>query len=90
MSELNMQFADKMVSYDTFLNDLASRVVMIMRQDHDDPEYISQRQAFRMFGKGNVQRWVANGKLTTRKRPGKIEYQTVELRRLQRIQQDYL
>ena len=90
MNNLQIQFSDKVVSYDTSLTDLASRVVQMIKEDKDDPEYISQRQAFKMFGKGNVLRWESKRKLTTRKRPGKIEYQTAELRRLQRIEQDYL
>ena len=89
MNNFQMQFSDKVVSYDTFLNDLASRLLLMMKQDKDDAEYVSQRQAFRMFGKGNVLRWDRKGKLTTRKRPGKIEYSTAELRHLQRIEQDY-
>ena len=89
MNNLQIQFSDKVVSYDTFLTDLASRVVQMIKEDKDDPEYISQRQAFKMFGKGNVLRWDKKGKLTTRKRPGKIEYLTAELRTLQRIEQDY-
>lgn len=89
MNNLQIQFSDKVVSYDTFLTDLASRVVQMIKEDKDDPEYISQRQAFKMFGKGNVLRWDGKGFLTTRKRPGKIEYQMTELRRQQRIEQDY-
>ena len=43
-----------------------------------------------MFGRGNVERWRKQGKVTAYKRPGKVEYQTADLRLLQRIQQDYL
>lgn len=82
-----MQFADKMVSYDTFLNDVASRIVEMINRN--DPETLSQREAYRQFGRGNVDRWRRKGLLNICKRPGKVEYNTAELRRLQSRQQDY-
>lgn len=50
---------------------------------------VSQRKAYAMFGRGNVDRWRKQGKITPCKRPGKVEYRTIELRTLQRLQQDY-
>ena len=41
------------------------------------------------IGGGNVDRWRKQGKITPCKRPGKVEYRTIELRTLQRLQQDY-
>ena len=82
-----IQFADKMVPYDTFLNDVASRIVEMINRN--DPETLSQREAYRRFGRGNVDRWRRKGLLKTCKRPGKVEYNTAELRRLQSRQQDY-
>lgn len=82
-------FADKCVRYDTFLNDVAARVVHLLKQDANDPDFISQNKAFAMFGRGNVERWRKQGKVTVYKRPGKIEYRTADLRLLQRTQQDY-
>ena len=82
-----IQFADKMVSYDTFVNDVANRVVELMNRN--DPEMLSQREAYRQFGRGNVDRWRRKGMLKTCKRPGKVEYYTSELRRLQARSQDY-
>lgn len=87
---MTIQFADKMVTYDTFLSDLAARLTGMLKQQHDDPEYMSQRQAYKLFGRANVQRWLAQGKVTPRKRPGKVEYLTSELRQLQSTTQDYL
>lgn len=55
----------------------------------NDPEMVSQRQAYAMFGRGNVDRWRKQGKINPCKRPGKVEYRTVELRVLQQKQQDY-
>ena len=78
------------VKYSTFLNDVAARVVHLLKQDASDPEFISQNKAFAMFGRGNVERWRKQGKVTAYKRPGKVEYRTADLRLLQRIQQDYL
>ena len=84
-----IQFADKMVSYDTFMNDLSSRIVAKIKSTRNDPEYVSQSQAYRMFGRANVERWRRNGKISPRKRPGKLEYSVVELRKLQEVSQDY-
>lgn len=85
-----LNFPDKCVRYSTFLNDLAAKVVHMIKQDANDPEFISQNKAFQMFGRGNVERWRKQGKVLAYKRPGKVEYRTADLRLLQRIQQDYL
>ena len=74
------QFLDHLIPYDTFLNDLAARIVKLLKADHDDPEYVRQRKAYQMFGQG---------KIVPCKRPGKVEYKTAELRFLQRTVQDY-
>ena len=85
-----LNFSDKCVRYSTFLNDVAAKVVNMIKQDANDPEFISQNKAFQMFGRGNVERWRKQGKVHAYKRPGKVEYRTADLRLLQRIQQDYL
>lgn len=82
-------FSDKTVTYDTFVHDVASSVVRMLAEIRNDPETISQRQAYAMFGRGNVNRWRKEGKIEPCKRPGKIEYRTAELRRLQHVKQDY-
>ncbi len=84
-----LQFLDHLIPYDTFLNDVAARVVKMLKSDKDDPEYVSQRKAFEMFGRRNVERWRKQGKVTPCKRPGKLEYRTADLRLLQRVTQDY-
>ena len=86
---LTIDFPDKSVTYDTFVRDVASSVVRMLADTHNDPEMVSQRQAYAMFGRGNVDRWRKQGKITPCKRPGKVEYRTIELRTLQRLQQDY-
>ncbi len=85
-----LNFSDKCVKYSTFINDLAARIVHLLKQDANDPEFISQNKAFEIFGRGNVERWRKQGKVKPYKRPGKVEYRTADLRLLQRVQQDYL
>ena len=46
-----------MVSYETFINDVAARVASLVKEDRAYPDYISQRKAYRLFGRGNVDRW---------------------------------
>lgn len=86
---LTIDFPDKSVTYDTFVRDVASSVVRMLADTHNDPEMVSQRKAYAMFERGNVDRWRKQGKITPCKRPGKVEYRTIELRTLQRLQQDY-
>ena len=85
----NLLFPDRSVSYKTFIQDIAAQVVLLLKDDKNDPERISQNKAFTMFGRGNVERWRKSGRLTVCKRPGKVEYITAELRYCQRTQQDY-
>lgn len=84
-----LQFLDHLVSYETFLNDIASRVVKLLNADKSDPEFVSQRKAYEMFGRRNVDRWKRQGKVEVYKRPGRLEYRTAELRLMQRVKQDY-
>lgn len=86
---LHIQFPDRMVSYDTFMSDLASRIAEQLTAIKQQPEVISQREAYRQYGRGNVERWLRQGKLHPCKRPGKVEYHTSELRQMQQVQQDY-
>ena len=75
-----LDFPDKSVTYDTFVNDVAATVVKMLSDTQNDAEFISQRQAYAIFGRGNVDRWRRQGKIEPHKRPGKIEYRTSELR----------
>lgn len=52
-----LQFLDRLIPYDTFLNDLAARIVKCLKSDNADPEFVSQRKAYEMFGRRNVERW---------------------------------
>ena len=87
---MRLDFSDKSVNYRTFVSDLAARIARLLRADRDDPEFMSTRQAYKAFGRRNVERWRDEGKLHPRKRPGKVEYETAELRLLQRTDHDYL
>lgn len=89
MSMAFLQFVDKLIPYDTFLNDVSARIVEMLKRDSNDPEFVSQRTAYKMFGRRNVERWRREGKIEPCKRPGKLEYRTAELRLLQRVKQDY-
>lgn len=86
---ITLQFPDRMVSYDTFIRDLSASIVKQLKEAADDPDTLSQREAYRIFGRANVERWVKKGQIERHKRPGKVEYFTVELRRLQARTQDY-
>ncbi len=85
-----LNFSDHLVSYDKFLKDLAATIVKMLKADTQDPEFISQRKAYEMFGRGNIERWRKQGKVQPYKRPGKLEYRTADLRLLQRTVQDYI
>ena len=84
-----LQVLDRLIPYDTFLNDLAARIVKMMKADNNDPEFVSQRKAYELCGRRNVERWKRQGKIESYKRPGKVEYRTSDLRLLQRTTQDY-
>lgn len=86
---LTLDFSDKSVTYDTFVRDIASSVAHMLSEARNDPETVSQRQAYAMFGRGNVDRWRRQGRIEPCKRPGKLEYRTAELRALQKNKQDY-
>lgn len=50
---------------------------------------ISQREAYRLFGEGNVDRWDQEGKTIRYRRPRKWEYEAERLYELQATVQDY-
>ena len=92
MKETIMQFADKLVPYEVFVKDLARELTAQTSEALRVPNSIlSQNQAYKLFGAGNVRRWLKEGRLIpVSKRPGKIEYNIFDLKRLQERQQDYL
>ena len=86
---MTLQFSDRCVSYAKFVNDVASRVVSLMREEAEKPEFVSQREASRLFGRANVERWRKTGAIEPIKRPGKLEYRYNDLRKQFEAQQDY-
>ena len=86
---MRIDFTDKTVSYRTFLRDLSANIVKMLHEDKDDPDFMSTRQAYKMFGRKNVERWRRVCKIQPYVRPGKMEYETAQLRLLQRTEQDY-
>lgn len=90
--EQRIVFEDKNVSYKTFLDDLATflapKIALLIK--NPPKEYYSQRESMRIFGPGNVRRWIREGKLKPfSKRKGKIEYKASDLQELHRREQDY-
>lgn len=84
---MNLQFSDRLIPFDVFVNAVADAV--FHRINRQEPEFISQNEAFRRFGRANVERWRRTLKIEPCKRPGKIEYRLSELHRLQETKQDY-
>lgn len=84
-----IEFPDKLVPYSVFLEDLSTKIAEKLISLRQQPEVISQRQAYSQYGRANVKRWVKQNKVHPLKRPGKIEYKTSELRAAQSINQDY-
>ena len=86
-----IQFADKCVPYEVFVKDLAREIVALQTDTLRMPsDIVSQNKAFKLFGEGNVRRWVKEEKLIPDStRPGKIEYRVFDLKRLQEREQDY-
>lgn len=86
---MTLQFSDGCVSYTKFVNDVASRVVRLMKEEAIKPEFVSQREASRIFGRANVERWKRRGLIQPIKRPGKLEYRYKDLQKQFEAQQDY-
>jgi hypothetical protein len=73
----------------TLFADMAKRMADYLKEVKEDPEYISQNKAYKMFGKNNIERWKKFGLITPRIEAGKMRYKTSILRKLQDIKQDY-
>lgn len=90
--EQRIVFEDKNVSYKTFLEDLATflapKIALLIK--NPPKKYYSERESMRVFGSGNVLRWIKEGKLKPfSKRKGKTEYKVSDLQELHRREQDY-
>lgn len=86
-----LQFFDKSVTFEQFVNDLATRIALKMVQIEKGQLEISQAKAYKMFGRADVERWIKSGKLQPcRVSPGKKRYKLTDLQKLASIQQNYL
>ena len=84
-----LDFSDRSIPYDVFLRDVATTVVSMLREQKDEPEFVSKRRAYELFGRGNVERWLKNEEIKPHIRPGKIELKMADLRALKNREQDY-
>lgn len=85
------QFVDQTVTYEQFVNELATRIALKIHQVEKGQLEISQAKAFKMYGRADVERWVKSGKLQpSRISPGKKRYRLIDLQELADIQQNYL
>lgn len=90
-NHLNLEclFADKSVTYEQFIDELASRLVLKMRQVDEGFMEISKNKAYKMFGRCDVDRWIKNGKLEpSRISPGIIRFRLADLIQLAEIKQN--
>ena len=85
------QFTDLSVTFDQFVDTLATKVALRIHQVEKGQLEVSQAEAFRLFGRADVERWIRNGKLhPVRISPGKKRYRLVDLQKLANVQQNYL
>lgn len=69
--------------------DMAKKLAEYLKEVKQDPEFITQNKAYKMFGRNTVDRWKRLGLITPTIRIGKMEYRTSILRKLQDVKQDY-
>lgn len=85
-----IDFSNRSVPYEVFLKDVATSVVRMLTEQKDEPEFVSKRKAYGLFGRANVDRWLRNEEIIPHIRPGKVELRMADLRALQNRVQDYL
>ena len=86
-----LQFSDKTVTFEQFVDMLATKVALRIHQVEKGQLEISQAQAYKLFGRADVERWVRSGNLEpVRISPGKKRYRLIDLQKLASIQQKYL
>jgi hypothetical protein len=86
-----LQFIDQSVTFEQFVDLLATKVALRIHQIEKGQLEISQAQAYKLFGRADVERWIKSGKLQpVRISPGKKRFSLVDLQNLASIQQNYL
>ena len=84
-------FTDKTVTFEQFVDMLATKVALRIHQIEKGQLEISQAQAYKLFGRADVERWIKSGKLQpVRISPRKKRFSLVDLQNLASIQQNYL
>ena len=58
-----LQFSDKTVTFEQFVDMLATKVALRIHQVEKGQLEISQAQAYKLFGRADVERWVRSGNL---------------------------
>lgn len=92
---VQIQFADKMLSFDTFLSAIRNVVQEEVSKAVGKRPFISRNKAWNIFGRRKVEKWVKNGDVKEfgRGKNGKItryEYKISELEACANNVQDYL
>lgn len=75
--------------YERLVTSIAAKLVTFIKEDRDDPEYITQRQAKIIFGHGNIDRWLKAELIQPHRQGGRIYYRTALLNELRRTPVDY-
>ena len=86
-----LEFINKSVTFEQFVDVLATKVALRVHQIEKGQLEISQAQAYKLFGRADVERWVKSGKIEpVRISPGKKRFKLVDLQMLANVQQNYL
>ena len=86
-----LEFINKSVTFEQFVDVLATKVALRIHQIEKGQLEISQAQAYKLFGRADVERWVKSGKIEpVRISPGKRRFKLVDLQMLANVQQNYL
>ena len=60
-----LHFADQTVTFTQFVDTLATKVALRMHQIEKGELEISQSQAFKLFGRADVERWIKKWEVTS-------------------------
>ena len=86
-----LEFINKSVTFEQFVDVLATKVALRIHKIKKGQLEISQAQAYKLFGRADVERWVKSGKIEpVRISPGKKRFKLVDLQMLANVQQNYL
>lgn len=88
---IEIKYDNKLVQPDVFAKFLFPYILELwFEHQRLSKDVISQREAYKTYGKGNVMRWKGRGELKPFSvRPGKIKYKVEDLEKLHNRFQDY-